>query len=242
MVTQQNNNKSRTLTAPSASVGGDTTFSVRGLLFMQQSKFLPLKKEPKYYAHVSGYIFFCRDGKDIIIPPVRLTKRRVVVFFRAKQYDLIDLLIETFGIDYRATDKIDYSITREGYIPVNSIKVSAVIDRCVGIDDKLKKKIAYFNCDTKAFSANQRGVGIISPLEVYQVLERMEYKCFYCWKGITSKKWHLDHFIPISKGGNNASKNLVVSCPSCNLMKGDMLYSEFVKRCQTISDIHKHYN
>ena len=46
--------------------------------------------------------------------------------------------------------------------------------------------------------------------------------CFYCGREC-GDGFHWDHHIPISKGGPEASWNLVVSCPSCNLRKGGRL-------------------
>lgn len=33
--------------------------------------------------------------------------------------------------------------------------------------------------------------------------------------------WHLDHIIPLSRGGTHEMANVQVSCPACNLAKGD---------------------
>lgn len=55
------------------------------------------------------------------------------------------------------------------------------------------------------------------------LLEQYKYKCYYCNSSIKHKEknsYHIDHYIPISKGGNNDTSNLVIACPSCNLSKG----------------------
>lgn len=54
--------------------------------------------------------------------------------------------------------------------------------------------------------------------------------CFYCGKEIkpfTVDK-QIDHKIPISKGGNNNIKNLVICCKSCNSGKCDMTDTEYI--------------
>lgn len=43
--------------------------------------------------------------------------------------------------------------------------------------------------------------------------------CFFCGCSITMAG-HLDHLIPVYRGGSNISRNLVASCRSCNLTKG----------------------
>ena len=43
-------------------------------------------------------------------------------------------------------------------------------------------------------------------------------KCAYCAIKL-SKKYHVDHIYPLSKGGSNWANNLQILCPSCNLNK-----------------------
>lgn len=50
------------------------------------------------------------------------------------------------------------------------------------------------------------------------VIERDGFTCAYC--GVEPSKIHLDHIVPISRGGANNSENLTVSCSACNLSKG----------------------
>jgi 5-methylcytosine-specific restriction endonuclease McrA len=43
-------------------------------------------------------------------------------------------------------------------------------------------------------------------------------RCYLCHKKL--KAYHIDHFIPLSKGGTNNPGNLRLACPHCNLTKG----------------------
>lgn len=45
--------------------------------------------------------------------------------------------------------------------------------------------------------------------------------CFYCQAKL--KKYQVDHFIPLSRGGTNWPSNLVISCGSCNRRKAAKL-------------------
>lgn len=47
--------------------------------------------------------------------------------------------------------------------------------------------------------------------------------CAYCGCAVT--KVHIDHVVPIAKGGKHEIGNLAVSCQSCNLSKGSKLLS-----------------
>jgi len=51
-------------------------------------------------------------------------------------------------------------------------------------------------------------------------------RCWWCNKIIKSK-WHLDHRVPLAKGGSNSPDNLVISCPACNLSKGAKMPGEW---------------
>jgi 5-methylcytosine-specific restriction endonuclease McrA len=44
-------------------------------------------------------------------------------------------------------------------------------------------------------------------------------RCYICHKKLT--KYHIDHFIPLAKGGTNDPGNLRLACPRCNTSKQD---------------------
>lgn len=45
-------------------------------------------------------------------------------------------------------------------------------------------------------------------------------KCWHCGVKLNDV-YHIDHFVPLAKGGTNSANNIVVSCPKCNLSKND---------------------
>lgn len=51
-------------------------------------------------------------------------------------------------------------------------------------------------------------------------------RCFYCGCDITAAP-SLEHLTPVSKGGTNASWNLVYACKSCNSRKHDYTLEEY---------------
>ena len=66
-------------------------------------------------------------------------------------------------------------------------------------------------------------VGGFTPSLRYDILKRDNFKCVIC--GRTPKKdgitLHVDHIIPVSKGGKTEPENLRTLCSICNLGKSD---------------------
>lgn len=58
----------------------------------------------------------------------------------------------------------------------------------------------------------------------YEILERDHYKCAICGRSANDGIiLHVDHIIPISKGGETIPSNLQTLCEDCNLGKSDKL-------------------
>jgi 5-methylcytosine-specific restriction endonuclease McrA len=54
--------------------------------------------------------------------------------------------------------------------------------------------------------------------DVRELLRQTGRVCFYCSTALT--RFHIDHFIPLSRGGSNFPDNLRLACQSCNCSKG----------------------
>jgi len=64
---------------------------------------------------------------------------------------------------------------------------------------------------------------IISARKRKRILKRDRYTCQKCGKNPVENKdceLHIDHIIPVSKGGGSEDSNLQVLCEKCNLKKG----------------------
>lgn len=75
----------------------------------------------------------------------------------------------------------------------------------------------------KKARAKMKRFGDINPQDIFT---RDGYVCYYC--GTTSGKFHIDHMIPLSRGGVNTMDNLTVACQTCNLRKHTLTAEEFV--------------
>lgn len=58
------------------------------------------------------------------------------------------------------------------------------------------------------------------------VKARCGYQCSYCARGGTVEKdpdgeaWHIEHVVPVERGGPTHAENLTLACRRCNLAKG----------------------
>lgn len=55
-----------------------------------------------------------------------------------------------------------------------------------------------------------------------------QYKCVFC--GYIGPIWrfHVDHSIPLSRGGNSSIYNLQPTCSGCNLQEGTKTSAEYI--------------
>lgn len=84
----------------------------------------------------------------------------------------------------------------------------------------------------KLHGINQRHKIKITLEELQSVIDQSEHQCYYCnsWIDITdSRQFQFDHRQPLSKGGTNEIKNIVLSCTKCNQKKNDKTEEEFIQ-------------
>ena len=77
------------------------------------------------------------------------------------------------------------------------------------------------------------------------VSEKTGGRCYYCKSLLPEneklysphgtiymeiRRWHIDHLIPVARGGTDHIDNLVPSCISCNLKKHDKTVEEFISQ------------
>lgn len=61
------------------------------------------------------------------------------------------------------------------------------------------------------------------------LMQWQQSRCYHCNSEIDGDNYHLDHIVPISKGGQHSQDNLAISCPRCNLSKNSkILNAEWV--------------
>jgi 5-methylcytosine-specific restriction endonuclease McrA len=182
-----------------------------------------------------GYVFKIEDGREIKVRIRQHHKSKTpIIKIGPKVYKLLDLMLEYFMPDIKIVQKVTYKCTRELHIPLRNIVRKTIVSD--GFSEADLIIMQNFRCSQKASSANLRGKGLLTAVDVFLVLQHFEYKCIYCAGDLLEDDWHLDHYIPIAKGGSNSHANIVPSCSMCNTMKGAFHAGQFYNQCRRIYD------
>ena len=86
----------------------------------------------------------------------------------------------------------------------------------------------------RSVSRNRRARQLMAPgrhtaTDIKLINERQEYRCVYC--GVdTSHDYHVDHIVPLARGGSNWPDNLQITCPPCNRKKHTLDHATFLSR------------
>jgi 5-methylcytosine-specific restriction endonuclease McrA len=65
--------------------------------------------------------------------------------------------------------------------------------------------------------------------DIARIMEEQRGHCAYCRCSVR-RSYHVDHIVPLSKGGTNWSNNIQLTCDTCNLRKRDTDPVEFARR------------
>lgn len=72
--------------------------------------------------------------------------------------------------------------------------------------------------------------GRYTERDVALLLRSQKQLCWWCGKKVDPDNYHVDHRIPLSRGGTNYPENLCIACPTCNLSKHNKLPQEWSGR------------
>ena len=150
-------------------------------------------------------------------------------FWRKHKLRLLDdIRNEVYNRDYKIFEFVFYrSQTR--YRQMNyrraSYRVKSVEYRMnltlfdiMAIDDELEE-IGYETTREKYYAKSQRR--LMTRELRRRIIERDNYTCQICGKYMPDEVGlHVDHVIPIKRGGKSVESNLQVLCDKCNLRKG----------------------
>lgn len=94
-----------------------------------------------------------------------------------------------------------------------------------------KKRLfrGYMYSTARRLNAERRD---IDPISREEIMERDGYVCYLCGKECSHDEIHIDHVMPISRGGKHVASNLRVACSTCNLRKRSFTLSEYRARLE----------
>lgn len=190
------------------------------------------KKIKEYW---SSFIYVSKEQKKI-----NLTKYRKKNKSKVKKWKRDDYL--------RNRDKY-IERSRKHYIEHTEIKkeysrkyqqghIEIVIDRIKDWKRHNPEKV-------KSYTENRRaqkkvGGGFVSSNDISALYQIQGGLCYWCSKPV-DENYHLDHLIPLSRGGLHTINNVVISCPKCNVTKNNKTPDEFIsymaKKDETISNM-----
>lgn len=105
-------------------------------------------------------------------------------------------------------------------------------------EERRKLKIIYDREKTRRYKAKLKSVLIVqvSKKNLRRQFALFGDCCAYCGKSESDEILHIDHFIPVSKGGTHVLGNLVPACKTCNFSKRNHHPEEWYKRQDFFDD------
>lgn len=99
-----------------------------------------------------------------------------------------------------------------------------------------EKLIAYRKSESRKLTVKvhghkrrvSKGAGDFNRAQWLSVVASFNSRCAYCLQ--FSDRLTLDHFRPLSEGGEHTEDNIVPACPSCNYKKNRSLLFDFLPR------------
>ena len=111
------------------------------------------------------------------------------------------------------------------------IHLDEIIGMLYGLEKRYKEKYnsygfvcdAQFLCKVKKSTSKRRRTNIPRGMR-HEVFKRDNYTCVECGaRKDDGATLHVDHIVPVSKGGSDELDNLQTLCSDCNLNKSDVI-------------------
>lgn len=87
-----------------------------------------------------------------------------------------------------------------------------------------KRRAISINYKSKRRAVTRKGM---SGGDLAAWTKQQDKTCYWC-KRRCDDAYHVDHMVPLSRGGAHESYNLAISCPPCNLKKSNKTPSQFI--------------
>lgn len=87
----------------------------------------------------------------------------------------------------------------------------------------------------REYSRKNKSGGVVTK-DDYYILILSTDKCNICNKNLLTNTFHIDHILPICKGGSNKIENLQLLCQFCNHSKGSKTMVEYFNYLEKIKN------
>jgi 5-methylcytosine-specific restriction endonuclease McrA len=114
---------------------------------------------------------------------------------------------------------------------ITASNVSNIMLQCVEYKHKkaVEKRLSDKTKNREKFGQKRAKI----PYETRcQVADKYKYKCKYCGVSVRHRQCHVDHIIPLSRGGTDDFDNLALACVDCNQRKYNKIYFEAAKKTE----------
>ena len=82
----------------------------------------------------------------------------------------------------------------------------------------VKRNAERYRVHARNRKAKLKGLsGSHTQKDIIRLIVQQRGRCAYCQEELDA--FHVDHIVPLSKGGDNGPRNLQITCPTCNLKK-----------------------
>lgn len=85
---------------------------------------------------------------------------------------------------------------------------------------RLKNLVKFRIKESHRRALKNNSAGSYTSLDIKEILKLQKSKCACPCRRSLAAGYHVDHILPLSKGGSNDRKNIQLLYPSCNMSKG----------------------
>jgi len=118
--------------------------------------------------------------------------------------------------EWRKRNLARYNAKRKIWYEVNRAKIIATTAQWQ--KDNLEKVALIRKVTQGRRRAAKHGCETVRLADIKVIVQLQKGRCGYC-RSHLGGDFHIDHIIPISKGGKHERRNLQALCPACNLAK-----------------------
>ena len=116
--------------------------------------------------------------------------------------------------------------------------------KCIVYDSDTRDVRKILSIKLRFFSMSRKTKTVKQKFSLQELIDKIgdNPKCYLTGRSIDlsdGRSYHLDHIVPISKGGDNSLDNCEIACKEANQAKHNLSKDEFIKLCQEVVDKSK---